>query len=211
MYAEWVTAPRFDYRIIWWRMVYCLCCYKNRILLEDLMGTGILVCGLNGTGKSTLGKALARKLHYHFIDNEDLYFPKTDTNYIYASPRTREEVEKMLWSEIREHENFVFTSVKGDYGETIYPFFQYAILLEVPRDIRLQRVINRSFQKFGERMKMGGDLHEQEEKFFDFVKSRPENSVEEWAQSLKCPIIRIDGTKPVEENIDYIKGKVFNG
>jgi len=46
------------------------------------MGTGILVCGLNGAGKSTLGKALAEKLHFYFIDNEDLYFPKTDPNYI---------------------------------------------------------------------------------------------------------------------------------
>lgn len=45
------------------------------------MGTGIIICGLNGVGKSTLGKALAEKLHFHFIDNEDLYFPKTDTNY----------------------------------------------------------------------------------------------------------------------------------
>lgn len=59
-------------------------------------------------------------------------------------------------------------------------------------------------------MQIGGDLHEQEEKFFDFVKSRPENTVEEWVQSLKCPILRIDGTKPVEENIDYIMEQIQN-
>ena len=172
------------------------------------MGTGIIVCGLNGCGKSTLGKTLARKLHFHFIDNEDLYFPKTDPNYIYASPRSREEVEKLLWGEIRAHENFVFTSVKGDYGETIYPFFQYVVLIDVPKDIRIQRVKNRSFKKFGERMLLGGDLHEQEEKFFDFVKSRPENTVEEWVQSLKCPVLRIDGTKPIEENVDFIMEQI---
>ena len=33
---------------------------------------GILICGLNGVGKSTLGKALAEKLNYHFIDIENL-------------------------------------------------------------------------------------------------------------------------------------------
>ena len=43
------------------------------------MGIGIIVCGLNGVGKSTLGKALAEKLNFYFIDNEDLYFPKTDS------------------------------------------------------------------------------------------------------------------------------------
>ena len=163
------------------------------------MGTGILICGLNGAGKSTFGKALAEKLHFHFIDNEDLYFPKTDPHYLYALPRTREEAEKLLFSQIKAHEDFVFASVKGDYGEAVYPLFQYAVLIDVPKDIRIQRVKNRSFQKFGRRMLLGGDLYEQEEGFFHFVQSRAENAVEEWIQCLSCPIIRIDGTKPIEE------------
>lgn len=172
------------------------------------MGTGIIVCGLNGAGKSTLGKALADKLEYRFIDVEDLYFPKTDPCYAYASPRTRKEVEKLLLDEMTAYENFVFASVKADYGERACRFFRYAVLIDVPRDIRLQRVKSRSFQKFGDRMLPGGDLHEQEETFFDFVKSRAENTVEEWIQSLSCPIIRVDGTKPVEENVGLITGQL---
>lgn len=168
------------------------------------MGTGIIVCGLNGSGKSTLGKALAQKLQFYFIDNEDLYFPKTDPDYIYASPRTRGEVEALLFREIKAHENFVFASVKGDYGEAVYPFFRYAVLIDAPKDIRIQRVINRSLQKFGNRMLPGGDLYEREENFFQLVKARPENTVEEWVKSLECPVIRIDGTKSIEENVDLI-------
>ena len=81
-------------------------------------------------------------------------------------------------------------------------------MIDVPRDIRIQRVKNRSFQKFGERMLLGGDLHEQEEKFFDFVKSRPENTVEEWVKFLKCPVLRIDGTKSIENNVDFIMEQI---
>lgn len=92
----------------------------------------------------------------------------------------------------------------------IYPFFQYAVLIDVPRDVRIQRVKKRSFQKFGERMLIGGDLHEQEERFFDFVKSRSENAVEEWVQSLKCPVLRIDGTEPMEENVDFVMEQIQN-
>ena len=168
------------------------------------MGTGIIMCGLNGSGKSTLGKALAERLDFYFIDNEDLYFPKTDPIYLYAAPRTHEDVEKLLFNEIKAHENFIFVFFKGDYGETIYPFFQYAVLINVPKNIRIERVKNRSFQKFGNRMLPGGDLYEQEERFFDLVKSRAENTVEKWVQSLNCPIIKIDGTKPIEENIHLI-------
>lgn len=174
------------------------------------MGTGVIVCGLNGAGKSTLGKALAEKLDFYFIDSEDLYFQKSDSYYIYASPRTREEAQELLFSKIKAHENFVFASVKGDYGETIYPFFRYAVLIEVPKEIRMQRVENRSFQKFGDRMLPGGDLYEREEAFFHFVKSRSEREVEEWRRSLTCPVIRVDGTKPMEENIKLIIEQIQN-
>ena len=174
------------------------------------MGTGIIVCGLNGTGKSTLGKALANELNFYFIDNEELYFPKTDPHYVYASPRTRGEVEQMLFSEIKAHEDFVFASVKGDYGEAILPYFQYAVVIDVPKDIRIQRVKNRSFHKFGNRMLPGGDLHEKEENFFHIVKSRSENTVEEWLQSFSGIIIRIDGTKPIEENISLIIEQLYS-
>lgn len=168
------------------------------------MGIGIIVCGLNGSGKSTLGKALSEKLRFHFIDNENLFFQKTDSNYIFASPRSHEETVKLLMNEVRAHENFVFAAVKGDYGKEILQCYQYAVLIDAPKDIRLNRVRKRSFQKFGNRMLPGGDLHEREEKFFDMVGSRTEYYVEKWVQSLNCKIIRIDGSKPIEENTRLI-------
>ena len=175
------------------------------------MGTGIIVCGLNGVGKSTLGKALADRLNFYFINDEDLYFPKTDRDYLYAFPREREEVERLLFREVKAHENFIFASVKGDFGETVCPLFQYAVLISVPREIRIQRVKSRSFEKFGSRMLPGGDLYEQEEQFFNFVQSRAENSVEEWIQSLSCPIIRVDGMQPIERNVDFILNQMRIG
>ena len=98
----------------------------------------------------------------------------------------------------------MLASVKEDYGENICQFFRYVVLIDVPKDIRLQRVKERSFHKFGSRMLPGGDLYEQEENFFDLVRSRAENTVEEWVRSLSCPVIRVDGTKPVNENVKLI-------
>lgn len=171
----------------------------------------MIICGLNGAGKSTLGKALAEKLQFHFIDIEDLYFPKTDPNYLYASPRSREEVAELLRYEMETHENVILASGKGDYGEEISSLFQCAVLPDVPKEIRLQRVKERSFQKFGERMLSGGDLYEREEKFFRMAASRAEDEAEEWVKTLQCPVLRLDGTKPVDENINlaiaYIQKK----
>lgn len=35
------------------------------------------------------------------------------------------------------------------------------------KEIRIQRVKSRSFQKFGKRILLGGDLYEKEKQFFD--------------------------------------------
>lgn len=172
------------------------------------MGRGIMVCGLNGSGKSTLGKALADRIGYYFIDNETLFFPKTDVNYMFASPRSRKEVEKLLLDEAREHENFVFAAVKGNYGEEIMRLYKYIVLIDVPRDIRMRRVRERSFQRFGSRMLPGGDLYEQEEAFINMVNARTKQYVEEWVDSLEAIVIRVDGTKPVRENVKNIAEQI---
>ena len=168
------------------------------------MGIGIQICGLNGCGKSTLGKVLAEKIGFHFIDNENLYFSRTNTNEPYTNAKSRIEVEKLLMDEVSNHPDFVFSAVKGDYGKDIVPMYNYVVVIEVPKKIRLQRVRNRSFQKFGSRMLMGGDLYSQEESFFQMVDSRQEDYIESWLQKVNCPIIRVDGTKPIDENVTRI-------
>ena len=77
---------------------------------------GLIVCGLNGAGKGTLGRALAGRLHYHY---------------------------------------------------------------------------------------------EREERFFALVRSREEDTVKKWLRHLSCPVRRVDGTRPVEENVNLITSTSF--
>lgn len=168
------------------------------------MGTGIQICGLNGCGKSTLGRALAERIGFYFIDNENLYFSRTSTDEPYMNPKSRKDVERLLMEEVSKHPDFVFAAVKGDYGKEIISKYDYVVMIEVPKNARSQRVRNRSFQKFGNRMLIGGDLHSQEEAFFQMVESRQDDYIENWLQTVKCPVIRVDGTKPIEKNVDHI-------
>jgi len=168
------------------------------------MGIGIQICGLNGSGKSTLGRALAEKIGFYFIDDENLYFSRSNPNEPYTNPKPRYEVEQLLMNEVKNHPDFVFAAVKGDYEKDIISMYDYVIMIEVPKSVRSKRVRNRSFKKFGSRMLLGGDLYNQEEAFFQMVESRQSSYVENWLQTVKCPIIRVDGTKPIDENVEYI-------
>ena len=171
---------------------------------EDVMSNKILICGLNGAGKSTLGKRLAEKLRYKFKDMEDYYFPGNDSEYPYESARTRAEVSNLLLEDMKKYDNFVLASVKGDYGDEVMSMFTCTVLISVPKDIRMKRVIDRSFQKFGNRMLSDGDLYEKEKNFFDMVRQRSEWEIENWLRTIHVPIIQVDGTKPVDSNIAEI-------
>ena len=172
------------------------------------MKTGILICGLNGSGKSTLGRELARLLGYNFIDIEDCYFPKNNDKYLYAEPRSDEEMEKVLRDKISGCDNFVLASVRGNFDEEITSRFKIIVRINVPKEIRIKRVRERSFRKFGERMLPGGDLYETEENFFAVVESRTEQYVDGWLSEMNCPIIQIDGTEPIDQNTEYIAKKL---
>ena len=169
-----------------------------------MMGIGIQICGLNGSGKSTLGRALAEKIGFYFIDDENLYFSRSNPNEPYTNPKPRHEVEQLLMNEVKNHPDFVFAAVKGDYEKDIISMYDYVIMIDVPKSVRSKRVRNRSYKKFGSRMLLGGDLYNQEEAFFQMVESRQSSYVENWLQTVKCPIIRVDGTKPIDENVEYI-------
>ncbi len=169
---------------------------------------GVLICGLNGAGKSTLGKRLAERLGWQFIDNEDLYFPKTDTKYAYSAPRGKGEVIRLLEEKIEKDRRFVFAAVKGDYGDKLLSLLDCIIVVSVPREIRLTRVRERPLQKFGDRILAGGDLAQRENAWFALVESRPEDYTEKWLESVDRPVIRVDGTRPIEENVEYLASVV---
>ena len=162
---------------------------------------GVIICGMNGSGKSTLGRALAEHLGWRFIDNENLYVPKADSAYPYAVERTQAEVEHLLLEEVRRDERFVFAAVRGNYGEAVLPYYRAAVLVEVPREIRLERVKARSFAKFGARMLPGGDLYESEKRFYNLIAARPEDYATRWLDQVDIPVLKVDGTKLVGENI----------
>ena len=173
------------------------------------MGSVILVCGLNGAGKSTLAKVLAERLNLRFIDIEDIYFDKQgNPNYPYERSRPYGEVVSLLANIVNSENNFVLSSVTGSFGDDFISHLRCVISIEVPKEIRLKRVHNRSYILFGEKSCKGGDYYEQIKSFHNFCASRDENLVNDWLSTICCPIFRVDGTLPISDNVNLIAKKL---
>ena len=162
----------------------------------------IIICGLNGSGKTTLGSQLAQKINYIHKDVED-YFFSNDSEYKYGRARSRDEVAYDIENDFTQNKNIIFTSCKGDYGN-IANLCDLAVYIKLDKDTRLNRVKERSFKQFGDRVLEGGDLHEKEAEFWNMVYNKDEATVENWFNEVKCKKIIIDGTRELEEKVEII-------
>lgn len=69
----------------------------------------ILLCGLNGAGKTTVGRASAKALHFRFLDVEELFFSKKDPLHPYADMRSSQEARALFSSLVTENKDLVFS------------------------------------------------------------------------------------------------------
>lgn len=183
---------------------------------------GISLFGLNGSGKSTLAHALVKRINYFEMDVEDYYFPEQgksrrwamdNDNIIvtehlgkipFSIPRTKEEVQNALMKDMQIHHKFIISGVTMNWNEDILSRIDIAFWVRTPLEERLKRIKMREEKRFGERVLPGGDMYIQQMEFREVVENRDSKTVEESAKRLKCPIVVLDGTISVEENLETI-------
>lgn len=166
------------------------------------MTGGIIIFGANGSGKSTFGLALARVLEFKYMDIEAYYFEESDIPY--TVERSREDCLELMLADIEKHGTFVLSSVTGDFGKEISSRYDLAVLITAPLKIRLARVEHREYKRHKERIHKGGDMYAQHMQFVDFVATRSLKKIEQWAETLECPLLQIDGTKDILDNVNFV-------
>lgn len=169
---------------------------------------GIIVFGANGSGKSTLGLELARILSFKHMDHEDYHFEKSIIPY--TIERSYEECLSLMLADIKKHCSFVISAVTGDFGDTIPLFYELAVFISAPIELRIKRIERREYERHEERIHKGGDMYEQHLKFIDFAASRSLSRIEQWAETLVCPVIRIDGTEDLRTNAANIAERFYD-
>ncbi len=158
-----------------------------------MMPHGIVLLGANGSGKSTLGRELARVLNFSHFDVEDYWFYPSAVPYTAIRPQ-KERNERLL-SDMEKHGSFVLSGDVSGWGDEFLRMFDLAVFLTAPKEIRMSRIENREYERWGDRVREGGDMYESEQKFKEFAAARDVAEIERRASAYPCPRIHMDGTE----------------
>jgi len=179
--------------------------------------SGISINGCAGSGKTTLAKALAIHLGFRHLDLDDYYWRK-GTEIPYTEMNAQADIIKSLADDISKQSHFVMSgSIGSILWDFVNPLFDLAVLVQTPASICLERVKKRAFEKFGDRVCAGGDLYHNHLNFYKQIElyeagENPAYSLarhEKWAAELRCPVLQIDGTNLIADNVSLIS-EYFN-
>lgn len=177
----------------------------------------IHIYGPSGGGISTLGKYLCEKLGYFWMDTDDYFW--APTNPPFTTKRPVAERIALIAENCEKYGNVVISGSLTDWGDALIPHFTLAVRVETELQVRMARLEARERARFGSRLDPGGDMYENHRAFMEWaaaydtagVEQRSMAKHDEWEKLLKCPILRLDGAKPVEENFRFVYDALRGG
>lgn len=170
-----------------------------------------MILGPSGAGKTALGRYTAQKLGFAFLDIDEFIWRK-DTPKPFSVMYSREEKIARLQEAVTRAGRFVMAGSMDSFHQHFDPYFRLAVFLTAPPALRVERAHRRELEEFGARVLPGGDMEEDHRLFLEAVAGYEQGiggmTLEKhnaWLSSLSCPVLRLDGRRPLEENAARIQ------
>ncbi|MBQ7754925.1 MAG: shikimate kinase [Clostridia bacterium] len=174
----------------------------------------IHIFGASGSGTSILGRALAEKTGFRFMDTDDYYWLPAEPMYTLKRPIP--ERLALMARDLDECSDAVLSGSLAGWGDPLIPRFTLAVRLVTPTPVRMERLKQREYARYGRRILPGGDLFEQSQAFLAWaaqyddglppLRSRALHDL--WQQQLPCPLLTLDGTLPLDELAEAVLQKL---
>ena len=172
----------------------------------------IHILGASGSGTSTLGSALARRLGVPHADSDSFYWLPTDPPY--TTPRSAEDRQSLLEQRLPVCGHWVFSGAATKWAAALEPFYDLVVFLRLDPAIRMARLRQREAARWGTRIQPGGDMAAINAAFiawaeaYDTAGSLRRGLVthEAWLADQPAPVLRLDSGAPVGELV----GSVLN-
>jgi len=174
----------------------------------------IHIMGASGSGVTTLGRALANALALPHHDSDDYFWLPTVPPY--QTQRAVADRLRLMQEMFLPRADWVLSGSIVGWGAataTLVASFDLVLFVQTSPDIRLQRLRAREAAHFGaDAVAPGGWRHDETESFVEWAShyedgTREGRSLakhETWLADLPCPVLRVNGSRPLEANVAEI-------
>lgn len=171
----------------------------------------IHLLGPSGSGTSSLGKALSQALNIPWFDSDDIFWEAT--NPPFTCKRTVEKRQEILKEIDLQHDSWIISGSMLRWGDFLRDELDLIIYLYVDKDTRIQRLVTRERQRFGDRILPGNDMYDNHRAFIKWAETyedgdldmRSKMSETAWIQEARCRVLKIEKEMPIADEIMLVR------
>ena len=173
------------------------------------------ILGASGAGVTSLGHALASALATPHHDTDDYYW--LPTNPPYRDKRAPEERLRLMREVFLDRADWVLSGSLDGWGDAVIPWLDLVVFLSTPAPVRIERLRTRERTRYGAgALAPGGWQHEDYAFFVEWAahyddgtrEGRSRQRHEAWLARLTCPVLRLDGARPLDELVGEVVARL---
>ena len=178
----------------------------------------IQITGASGSGKTYLGNKLAKKLKYNFVDVDDIIWEWGENIPPYTVSVPKEYALKKLEKILLDNNGTIASGIYYPWAESLINYFDLLVVVETEDKARKKRLIKREYQMYGDRVKKGGDMVDQFNRFlnwamsYEYFDSASGSRIEtnKWIQKFDNKVLYLNGKWPLRKKIRIIQKEIEN-
>lgn len=164
----------------------------------------IYITGASCAGVTTLGQNLVPLLGLRHVDVDDFYW--LPTNPPFTTKRPPNERVSLIEQKLGD-EDWVLTGSCMGWGDALITQADLIVFVVTPTPVRLERLVAREKQRFGDRIAPGGDMHGIHVAFREWASQYDDPNFsgrnrawhEAWISEQRATVLRIDGINSAEK------------
>ncbi len=174
----------------------------------------IIIFGATGTGKTTLGHALSKKLNGTFLDSDTYYWEKTNPPFEKKVPLAIRN--ENLKADFFKSKQVVVSGTLCTWSEFWDTAFDLGVFLRLSKDIRMKRLYARELHRYGHDLESNPAIKKKSTEFLEWADQydNPYNlghSITRhlnWIEKLQCPVVELNGNETNEQRLTIVQTEI---
>ena len=159
----------------------------------------ILVFGASGSGTTTLGMEVAKRIGFTHLDVDDFYWAPTEPPFQKKVPLAKRN--SALRKACKRHEHVVVSGSLVSWGTEWESTFDLAIFMTLEKKVRMERLVKREKARFGADLRKNSTIRQTSEAFLEWAAQYDDPEFtgrslklhEDWIKKLSCEVLRLAG------------------